>query len=84
MSLLIIASQADIEGMIIHKFLSDAENKGAKIKTAFNQQVLDWVVKAWETMKEKSELIAKSFQVTGITSTDLELCSNSQPSRARG
>ena len=81
MSLLIIASQADIEGMIIHKFLSEAEDKAAKIKTAFNQQVLDWVMKA---MKEKSKLIAKSFQVTGITSTDLELCSNSQPSRARG
>lgn len=31
---------------------------------------MDWVVNAWQKMKEKKELITKSFQVTGITSTD--------------
>jgi hypothetical protein len=42
----------------------------AKIKTASKQQVLDWMVDAWQKMKERKGLITKSFQVTGITSTD--------------
>lgn len=54
----------------IHESVSEAADKAAKIKTASKQQVLDWVVKAWQVMKEKTELISKSFQVTGITSTD--------------
>ena len=38
-----------------------------KIKTASKQQVLDWVVDAWQKMKE---LITKPFQVTGFTFSD--------------
>lgn len=30
----------------------------------------DWVVSAWQKMKERKDLIVKSFQVTGITSMD--------------
>ena len=51
--------------------MTAAEDHTAKIKTAFKQQVLDWVVNAWQKNKERKELIAKSFQVTGITSSDL-------------
>ena len=40
-----------------------------KIKTASKQEVLNWAVNAWEKM-ERKELITKSFQVTGITSSD--------------
>ena len=56
-----------------HESVSETADKAGKIKTASKQQVVDWVVKAWEMMKEKSELISKSFQVTGITSTDILL-----------
>ena len=55
--------------------MAEAAEKEAKIKTASKQQVLDWVVEAWKTIKEKKELIVKSFQVTGIIST-VQLTSN--------
>ena len=54
----------------IHTSVTTTADKTAKIKTASKQQVLDWVVIAWQEMKERKELITKSFQVTGITSTD--------------
>lgn len=50
--------------------VSEAADQTAKIKTASMQQVLEWIVTAWEMIKDKKELIAKSFQTTGITSTD--------------
>lgn len=37
---------------------------------ASKQQVLDWVVKACQQIKDRKELITKSFQVTWITSSD--------------
>ena len=54
----------------IHTSVMAASDHTAKIKTATKQQVLDWVVNAWQRMKERKELITKSFQVTGITSSD--------------
>ena len=37
-----------------------------KVKTATCQEVTDWVVRAWQAMKEKRELIKKSFQVCAL------------------
>ena len=54
----------------IHTAVGEASDKDGKIKTASKQQVFNWVVEAWEMMKKRKELITKSFQVTGITSTD--------------
>ena len=65
----------------IHNSVTAADDKATKVKTASKQQVLDWIVKAWETMKEKRELVTKSFQVTGITSTDQLLYVAMQSSR---
>ena len=54
----------------IHTAVAEAADQAAKTKTASKQQVLDWVVEAWKKIKEKKDLIIKSFQVTGIISTD--------------
>ena len=54
----------------VHTSVTAAADHTDKIKTASKQQVLDWVVNAWEKMKDRKELITKSFQVTGITSSD--------------
>ena len=54
----------------IHTSVTTTPDQTAKVKTASKQQVVDWVVNAWQKMKERKELITKSFQVTGITSTD--------------
>ena len=40
---------------------------GTKVKTATRQEVTDWIVSAWQAMKEKRELIRKSFQVCALT-----------------
>ena len=48
----------------------EAADQTDKVKTVSKQQVLDWVVTAWQKMKDKKELITKTFQVTGITSTN--------------
>ena len=50
--------------------MTESAEKTLKIKTASKQQVLNWVVKARQKMQDKKDLIIKSFQVTGITSTD--------------
>jgi len=39
---------------------------GTKVKTATRQEVTDWIVSAWQAMKEKRELIRKSFQVCAL------------------
>lgn len=39
---------------------------GTKVKTATCQEVTDWIVSAWQAMKEKRELIRKSFQVCAL------------------
>ena len=39
---------------------------GCKVKTATRQEVTDWVIRAWQAMKEKRELIKKSFQVCAL------------------
>ena len=54
----------------IHTSVQHAADKAEKIKTTSKQQVLDWVVMARQKMKDRRELITKSFQVTGITSSD--------------
>ena len=54
----------------IHTSVQHAADKTEKIKTASKQQVLYWVVTAWQKMKDRRELITKSFQVTGITSSN--------------
>ena len=53
----------------IHTSVTAAADHTAKIKTASKQQVLDWVVNAWQKM-ERKEFITKYFQVTGINSSD--------------
>ncbi len=60
----------------IHTTVTEAADQTAKIKTASKQQVLDWVVKAWDKLKDRKELITKSFQVTGITFTDAAVIRN--------
>ena len=40
-----------------------SQPEGSKVKTATRQEVTDWIVRAWQAMKEKKELIKKSFQV---------------------
>ena len=66
----------------IHTLVIAAADHTAKIKTASKQKVLNWVVDAWQKM-ERKELIAKSFQVTGITSSDPGVvCSDEVPKRA--
>jgi len=54
----------------IHASVSESADQTAKIKVASKQQVLDWVVKACQRIKDRKELITKSFQVTWITSSD--------------
>ena len=54
----------------IHTSVQHAADKAEKVKTTSKQQVLDWVVMARQKMKDRRELITKSFQVTGITSSD--------------
>lgn len=67
----------------MHTFVTAAADHTDKINTASKQQVLDWVVNAWEKMKERKELITKSFQVTGITSSDPSVvCSDDVLKRA--
>jgi len=39
---------------------------GTKVKTATRQEVTDWIVSAWQAMKEKRELIRMSFQVCAL------------------
>lgn len=39
---------------------------GTKVKTATRQEVTHWIVSAWQAMKEKRELIRKSFQVCAL------------------
>lgn len=63
----------------IHTAMDETADKTAKIKTATKQQVLDWVVSAWERMKDNKDLnVVKSFQVTGITSTDPKVVRNDE------
>ena len=38
-----------------------------RVKTASKQIVVDWIVRAWTYLKERQELIKKSFLVTGIS-----------------
>ena len=54
----------------IHTSVQHAADKTEKIKTASKQQVLHWVVTAWQKMNDRRELITKSFQLTGITSSN--------------
>ena len=62
----------------IHTEVNEIEEQTAKVKTASKQQVLDWMVSAWEKMKDKKDLITKSFQVTGITFTDPKVVHNDE------
>jgi len=43
-----------------------AGNATAKIQAASKQQLVDWIVKAVDKLREKPDLIKKSFVVTGI------------------
>jgi len=43
-----------------------AGNATAKIKAASKQQLVDWIVTAVDKLREKPDLIKKSFVVTGI------------------
>ena len=54
----------------IHESVTEADDKAVKMKTASKQQVLEWIVQTWQTMQLVRELVTKSFQATGITSTD--------------
>ena len=49
----------------LKRAVSSAED-GQKVKTATQQEVTDWIVSAWQAMKEKRELIRKSFQVCAL------------------
>ena len=46
--------------------LSTSENPNNRLKTASKPEVLHWVVAAQSHLSSKPEIIAKSFQVTGI------------------
>ena len=55
-----------------------AEDRANKIRPATKQQLVQWIVTAWEQLKEEKDLIVKSFQVTGLTSTDPALVRNDE------
>ena len=46
--------------------LATAENPNNRLKTASKLEVLRWVVAAQSYLSSKTEMIAKSFRVTGI------------------
>lgn len=46
---------------------SSDETSNGRIKTASKQIVLDWVINAMDTLKEKRAMIVKSFKVCGIS-----------------
>ena len=52
--------------IIISREVGRAEGN-QHIKTAPKQVVVDWVVRAWTYLKQREDLIQKSFLVTGIS-----------------
>uniref|UniRef100_A0A7M5X3T6 HTH CENPB-type domain-containing protein n=1 Tax=Clytia hemisphaerica TaxID=252671 RepID=A0A7M5X3T6_9CNID len=61
-----------------HKFISSVleDFPNSKIPSPTNQQMLDWVVQSVKYLKKQKELIALSFHLCGVTTTETEKVRN--------
>ena len=48
-------------------------NPKSKLPTASKEEILDWVAAGWRDLQQQTDLIKKSFVVTGISGTKQQI-----------